>query len=52
MSWIEQECRWTIAGAWLDWSLARHATFAWLAYCRALGLEPTDPPPAEGGLGA
>jgi hypothetical protein len=51
MSWIEQECRWTIAGAFLDWSLARHATFAWLAYCHAIGLWFGHAPAAEGGPG-
>ncbi len=49
MSRSEEACRWRIANAYLAWSLADRVTFAWLAYCRALGLEFDVPAAAEGG---
>lgn len=53
MSDVEEECRWRLAEAYLRW-LALHApltrTCNWLAYCRALGLEPTHPPLQEAPL--
>ncbi len=52
MSSLEEACRWSIAEAYLAWRIRQRpwpTALNWLAYCRALGLEPTDPPRAEEG---
>lgn len=49
MSDREHDCRWTIAHAYLVWCVHHGPSpYNWLAYIRALGLEPTDRPWAEG----
>jgi hypothetical protein len=44
MSAIEEDCRWSIIQAWCVWAWWAHRPLGMLAYARALGVAPTDPP--------
>jgi hypothetical protein len=45
MSPIEETCRWSIVAAYGLWRLDHHKSrLGMVAYARALGVEPTDPP--------